>query len=311
MNDTRIIIAHRGASGYIPEHTLPAKTLAHEMGADYIEQDVVLSRDGVPVVLHDIYLDAISNVADAFPGRAREDGRHYAIDFDVAELKSLHLHERIDLRTGQVRYAGRPARKVEHLHVATLAEEIAVIQGLNKSSGRTAGLYVEIKSPAWHREQGKDISTAVLAVLTKHGYTRRADSIYLQCFEPAELQRIRSELGSDLKLVQLIGDDEGDEAMRTPTGLAAIAQYADAIGPSIDHVLHVGAGNQVHVGSLVTDAHKLGLKVHPYTARRDALPSYVSDFDTLMDWLFVRAGVDGVFTDFPDLAIQFRDRHVE
>lgn len=314
MKDPKIVIAHRGASGYLPEHTLPAKTLAHEMGADFIEQDVVLSRDGIPVVLHDLYLDAISNVANAFPDRAREDGRFYVIDFNVSELKSLHLNERIDLKTGKVRYAGRPARKPEHIHVATLAEEIALIQGLNKSSGRNVGLYVELKSPAWHRQQGKDISTVVLQTLAKYGYSKRTDNVYIQCFDPDELKRIRTEFSNDLKLVQLIGGNDGNEtdtdydAMSTADGLTGVARYADAIGPAIDRIVLVNETGQTSISRLVADAHKHKLQVHTYTARKDALPTYVSGFDELMELLYGRAGVDGVFTDFPDLAVQYRDR---
>lgn len=310
MSSSRIIIAHRGASGYIPEHTLPAKTLAHEMGADFIEQDVVMTRDGVPIVLHDLYLDAVTNVAEAFPDRARPDGRFYAIDFDVKELKSLHVHERIDLKTGKVRYAGRPAQLPAHLHIATLAEEIALIQGLNKSSGKNTGLYVEIKSPALHRKEGKDITAAILDTLSKYGYTKRTDNVYVQCFDPAELKRVRTELKSDLKLIQLLGENEPGidyDAMRTPEGLAEIAKYADGIGPAIDRIVSVDASGKVEVTGLVTDAHKAGLKVHAYTVRKDALPEFVTGYDELMELLFVRAGVDGVFTDFPDLGVKFRD----
>ena len=314
MNENKIVIAHRGASGYVPEHTLAAKILAHEMGADYIEQDVVLSQDGIPVVLHDIYLDAISNVATAFPDRSREDGKFYVIDFDVAELKSLHLNERIDLQTGKVRYAGRPTKIPQHMHVSTLAEEIAVIQGLNKSAKRDAGLYVEIKSPAWHMQQGKDISPVVLAILAQYGYTQRTDNVFIQCFEPSELKRFRTELASDLKLIQLIGNNNPDEAnidydqMRTPEGISQIALYADGIGPAIDHIISATESGEISISPLVEEAHKYGLQIHPYTVRKDALPGYVSSFDELMELLFVRAGVDGVFADFPDLVIQFRDK---
>ena len=89
-----IVIAHRGASGYLPEHTLAAKALAHGMGANFIEQDVVLSKDGTAIVLHDIHLDSTTDVAQRFPGRARADGRFYAIDFDIQEIRQLRVHER-------------------------------------------------------------------------------------------------------------------------------------------------------------------------------------------------------------------------
>ena len=113
MADQRpIVIAHRGASGYLPEHTLAAKAMAHAMGADFVEQDVVLSKDHVPVVLHDVHVDTISDVAQKFPGRHRSDGRFYAIDFDLAELQTLNVMERVDYRSGDVAFPKRfPGRK--------------------------------------------------------------------------------------------------------------------------------------------------------------------------------------------------------
>jgi glycerophosphoryl diester phosphodiesterase len=160
----KIVIAHRGASGYLPEHTLAAKAVAHAMGADYIEQDVVLSRDGVPVVLHDIQIETVTDVATMFPGRARADGRFYAIDFSLDELKALTVMERADERGEQV-FPDRFPRGASSFRIPTLAEEIELIQGLNLSTGREAGIYPEIKAPAWHRAQGQDISAIVLGVL--------------------------------------------------------------------------------------------------------------------------------------------------
>ena len=120
----RIVIAHRGASGYLPEHTLAAKALAHAMGADYIEQDVVLTKDGVAVVLHDIHLDTVTNVSTVYPGRAREDGRYYALDFTLNEVKRLTVNERIDLKTRKPVYHRRFPVGKSHFQVPTLAEEI-------------------------------------------------------------------------------------------------------------------------------------------------------------------------------------------
>ena len=147
---SKIVIAHRGASGYLPEHTLVSIALAHGMGAHYIEQDIVLSKDDQPIVLHDISLQAVTNVADIFPGRARTDGKYYAIDFDLAEIKRLKVIERIDVEKNTVIYPTRFPSYQSAFQIPTLSEEIELIQGLNHSTGKSVGLYVEIKEPEWH-----------------------------------------------------------------------------------------------------------------------------------------------------------------
>ena len=134
LND-KIIIAHRGASGYLPEHTLAAKVLAYGMGVDFIEQDVVLSRDKIPVVLHDLELNATTNVKQVFPNRARKDGKFYVIDFDLSELKQLNVTARIR-KNGNPRYSGRFPPGRSEFKIATLSEEIELIQGMNKSTGK-------------------------------------------------------------------------------------------------------------------------------------------------------------------------------
>ena len=308
LND-KIVIAHRGASGYLPEHTLEAKAMAYSMRADFIEQDVILTRDNIPIVIHDLELNATTNVKRVFPDRARKDGKFYAIDFDLAELKQLKVNERTR-QNGNPRYPGRFPAGQSDFKIATLGEEIELIQGLNKSTGKNIGLYTEIKSPAWHREQGYDLSTAILKTLSDYGYSDESDNVLLQCFDPAELLRVKNELNSKLKLVQLIGENAWNEAdtdydeMHSKAGLQKIANYASGIGPSIDHILKFKNG-EIQSTSLVKDAHDLGMIVHPYTLRKDNLPSYVNSFEELMEMLFIKAGVDGVFTDFPDLAVQF------
>ena len=159
-----IVIAHRGASAYLPEHTLPCVAAAHTLGADYIEQDIVLSRDGVPMVLHDIYLESTTNVAQQFSDRCRNDGRFYAIDFDLAELKSLKVHERVDDQ-GSAVFANRFPVADLQLRIPTLSEEITLIEGLNKSRGTHTGYYIEFKSPAFHAAAGLDIAVSVIKVL--------------------------------------------------------------------------------------------------------------------------------------------------
>jgi glycerophosphoryl diester phosphodiesterase len=308
----KIVIAHRGASGYLPEHTLAAKAAAHAMGADYIEQDVVLSKDGVPMVLHDIQIDTVTDVAQVFPGRARADGRFYAIDFTADELRSLAVMERAD-QAGRPAFPSRFPRGASSFQIPTLAEEIELIQGMNLSVGREAGIYPEIKAPAWHRAEGQDISSIVLSVLADYGYADPDDLICLQCFDWNETQRIRVELGCRGKLVQLLGENDWREApdvdydaLRTREGLAAIAQVADGIGPSMHHVVTgVDAGGRPMITDLVADAHALGLAVHPYTFRADALPDYADSLEDALRIFLVEADVDGVFTDFPDRAVAY------
>lgn len=306
-----IVIAHRGASGYLPEHTLAAKAVAHAQGADYVEQDVVLTKDGVPVVLHDIHIDTVTDVARRFPGRQRADGRFYAIDFTLAELEQLRASERFDPRTGQAVFGGRFPVGKSRFQVPTLEEELQLVQGLNKSTGREVGIYPEIKDPAWHRQQGRDISRIVLEVLGRYGYRTKADRVYVQCFDFEEVRRIRTELGYQGRLIQLIADgpqlaSATDHArLRTREGLADVAKVADGIGPSLGMVVAGRKDGAPQVTSLVSDAHALKLEVHPYTFRADALPDWAGSFEELLRVFLVDAGVDGVFTDHPDKAVAF------
>lgn len=308
-----VVIAHRGASGYLPEHTLEAKALAYAMGADYLEQDCVLTADDVPVVLHDIHLDTVSDVARRFPGRQRDDGRYYALDFTLAEIKSLRVTERINLKTGQAVYPTRFPIGQGEFSIPTLEEELQFIHGLNRSTGKSIGIYPEIKKPAWHQQQGKDASRIVIDVLREHGYATQADACYLQCFDAAECRRIRHDLGWEGRLIQLIGENSWKEsttdfdALRTPDGLRAIREYADGIGPSIGQVVSGFAEGRAVSTSLVEAAQAIGLKVHPYTARADDLPKWADTLSILLTALYRDAKVDGLFCDFPDLAVQTRD----
>ena len=161
----KTVIAHRGASAYLPEHTMESKAMAYAMQPDFIEQDLVLSKDDVPIVIHDIYLDDVTNVAEVFPGRHREDGRYYVIDFSYREIQSLEVSERFDPKSGKQFYPNRfPAKKsIFRLH--SLQDEIELIQGLNKSTGHAIGIYPEIKNPGFHHQNGKDIAAIVLGIL--------------------------------------------------------------------------------------------------------------------------------------------------
>lgn len=330
----KIVIAHRGASGYLPEHSIAAKAMAHAMNVDYIEQDVVMTKDDQLVVLHDPYLDRVTNVMEVFPKRSRIVlglKRWLAIDFTLSEIKQLQMTEgfSVDKKTNK-KTAGYPTRFPlfkSSFKVSTLQEEIELIQGLNVSRGKDIGIYVEIKAPWFHQLEGKDISLKTLQVIKDYGYTNKQDNVFIQCFDPDETKRINNivmpQLNIDLKLVQLIAETSWGETMRLKDGklvaynydwifkkgaMKKIAEYADGIGPwkpmlvspksTIGHIIKTGMAEQ---------AHKNGLLIHPYTFRKDAgrIPAYAKDFEQLLDIFLNDVGVDGVFTDFPDLAVQF------
>jgi len=287
-----IVIAHRGASGYLPEHTLPAKALAHTMGADYLEQDVVATRDDELVVLHDIHLDRVTDVAERFPGRQRKDGRFYVRDFDMAEIRQLRVHERRD-EHGKPVYPKRFASSDEPFQVHTLAEEIRFIHDLNAATGRVAGIYPEIKSPAWHKEEGVDIAPMLLRTLEQYGYTQHSDPVYVQCFDVGEVRRLREQLESRLKLVCLLDEEPSRD-------LTFIATFADGVGPSIEALYHKKKDEQPVASGFVDAAHATGLAVHPYTFRSDDLPRGFETLGELVEFCVSELNIDGLFTDFPD-----------
>jgi len=299
-----IVIAHRGASGYLPEHTLAGKALAFGMGADYLEQDVVATRDRQLIVFHDLTLEQVTDIAIRYPGRARDDGRFYCIDFDLEEIRTLTVGERRVSQGSGPRYPGRFPDGAGRFGIPTLEEELRFVVGLIRSTGRNVGIYPEIKNPAWHREEGIDIGPMVLEMLAKHGYVAPEHAAFVQCFEPPELERLRQDYGCRLRLVQLL-DSHADAV--SVDDLARIAGYANAIGPSINLICSGGPNSTP--SSLVSDAHAQGLAVHPYTFRKDDLPAGIRDFDALLDLFLKRLAVDGLFTDFPDLAAHYVARH--
>ncbi|ELL7085951.1 glycerophosphodiester phosphodiesterase [Vibrio fluvialis] len=325
-----LVIAHRGASGYLPEHTLAAKALAYGMKPDYIEQDVVMTKDDQLVVLHDHYLDRVTDVAERFPGRARADGRYYAIDFTLAEIKSLRVTEGFNIDDKGNKVAGFPDRFPmwkSTFTVPTFAEEIELIQGLNKSLGYDIGIYPEIKAPWFHRHEGKDISKAVLDVLKQYGYDSKEDKVYLQCFDANELKRIHDELlpsmKMDLNLVQLMAYTDWNETMTyqgeqatpysydwmfEPGGMKKVAQYADGIGPWKPMLVDdKSTKDNIIIKPLMGEAKAAGLVVHPYTFRADKgrIAPYAENFDGMLDVFYNQVKVDGLFTDFPDKAVSF------
>ncbi|TAI87455.1 glycerophosphodiester phosphodiesterase [Pectobacterium versatile] len=324
----KIVIAHRGASGYLPEHTLPAKAMAYAQGADYLEQDLVLTKDNALIVLHDHYLDRVTDVAERFPQRARKDGRFYAIDFTLEEIKSLKFTEGFDIKDGkQVQsYPNRFPMWKSDFRIHTFQEEIEFIQGLNHSTGKNIGLYPEIKAPWFHHQEGKDIARETLAVLKQYGYTKKSDKVFLQSFDVAELKRIKTELQPqmkmDLNLIQLIAYTDWHETyekqadgtwvnyhydwMQKPGAMQQIATYADGIGPDYHMLVQKGStSDHITFTDMVKEAHQNKLQVHPFTARADRLPAYANDIGRLYDILYYQVDVDGLFTDFPDKAVDF------
>ncbi len=305
MTGAPIVIAHRGASGYLPEHTLVSKALAYGLGADFLEQDVVATRDAALVVLHDLHLDDISDVAQRFPGRQRSDGRHYVIDFDLAELETLRVFERRLPGGTAPKYAGRFPGGVAMPGITTLADELRLVQGLNKSMGRAVGIYPEIKEPEWHRRHGVDLTARLLAELAAFGYSDSADPVFVQCFDAAELARVKDELGCRLKLVQLVGSEPPYAELLTPEGLRHVADYAVGLGPHHSQLVASGSGKP-RLMPLIEQAHGCGLQLHPYTFRADELPSYARTLEEWLQIFFEDAGVEGVFCDHPDVAVRVR-----
>ena len=279
------LVAHRGASGYAPEHTIAAYTLAMEQGADYVEQDLTLTRDGVLVCLHDDTLERTTDVETRFPDRAvaetGADGqpaqRWYANDFTLAELKTLDAGSWFDAR-----FAGA--------RIVTFEEAIALVQG-------KAGLFPELKSPARLNARGVDVEQAVADMLRTHGLAdaqvKGLPAVYLQSFEEKSVRRLATLLPSVPRTL-LIGAKEAPRWL-TADGLREAKTFATAIGPARQLIDARPA--------IVADAHAAGLAVVPYTFRSargaDAAGREAARAD--MRRYLVDYRVDGLFTDDPDL----------
>ena len=276
-----LVIAHRGASGYLPEHTLAAYALGYGQGADYVEPDLVLTRDGRFICLHDIHLESTTNVEQVFPDRQREDGRWYAADFDLREIRELRVHERL---------RGRFPQGDSSFAVPTFEEMIELVAGLNRSTGRRVGVYPELKAPDWHRREDLPMEQAFLDVARGYSLGESGPPIFVQSFEDGALRRLR-ELGSKLPHIMLLGRFP-ENRKRAQERLDEIAGFANGIGPS-KTILREQSG-------LVAMAHERGLKVHPYTFRADDVGDGFETLEEELELFVSQYGVDGVFTDFPD-----------
>lgn len=310
-----LIIAHRGASGHRPEHTLEAYELAIEMGADIIEPDLVVTKDGVLVARHDRYLSTTTNVSDMpeFADRrranpnpeseAREDW--WVEDFTLAELKSLRARQP---------FPGRSKEFDDEFEIPTFAEVLALAAAEAERAGRPVGVYPETKHPGYFASIDLDFEAPLLAALK--GFD--AGPVFIQSFEPDILKRLKGK--TTARLVQLVLEEAPGAGSNIP--LTEIAAYADGVGPQKSIVLSSEGAPTAMLATL----HRAGLFVHPWTFRDDApnpalsalqanaaLPARCLDWDA--DELAERelciafaSGVDAVFTDFPDTAYAVRER---
>jgi glycerophosphoryl diester phosphodiesterase len=309
-----LVIAHRGASGERPEHTLAAYERAIDQGADYIEPDLVPTRDGVLVARHENAISGTTDVADraefadrrvtrTIDGEAVTDW--FTEDFTLAELRSLRARERLP----QVRVANTAFDGL--YQVPTLAEVIALVRAKEAETGRRVGLYPELKHSQYFVSIGHDTAATLVGQLHAAGYRSADDPVFIQSFEADTLPRLNTM--TELRLVQLVSAQGGPADRRdrtyadmlTPQGLADIAGYADGIGAELSLLLQADGSPT----GLVGQAHEAGLLVHAWTLRKEnqflppALRSGAADGGdgdlAALWWLLRAAGVDGVFTDNP------------
>jgi glycerophosphoryl diester phosphodiesterase len=294
-----LIIGHRGASGHRPEHTLAGYRLAAEMGADFIEPDLVSTKDGVLIARHENEIGGTTDAAERFPDRKATktiDGQAvtgwFSEDLTLAEIKTLRAKERLAFRSHE--FDGR-------FEVPTFEEVIALAQQLGRELGRPVGIYPETKHPTYFRGIGLPLEAKLLASLEKHGWNRRDAPVFIQSFESGNLKDLRKL--TKVRLIQLV-DVRWPERL-TDAGLKAVAEYADGIGPDKQFVIPVRPDRTVGPPTdLVQRAHAAGLLVHIYTIRIDKeflSPSY-EGHPELEFQRFAALGVDGMFTDFPDAA---------
>ncbi|GAB2590578.1 glycerophosphodiester phosphodiesterase [Dyella jejuensis] len=332
------VIGHRGASALRPEHTLAAYAKAIADGADFVEPDLVMSRDGVLVIRHENDISGTTDVAEHRPFANRKttkliDGEPvtgwFTEDFTLAELKTLRARERLpELRS--TTYDGA-------FQLLTLDDMIDFVAAESATTGRLIGIIPEIKHGTYFRRLGLPMEDALLATLAAHRYTCRAP-VEIQSFEIGNLQYLRSKLGrahANVRLLQLIDAAQlqpADQAaaghaltygdMTTPAGLCDVARYADAIGPMIRSILPLDADGQLGAPTaLVRDAHAAGLEVHPYTFRPEnrflakkfwhgEQPNTFNQQGSIAEIrAYLNAGIDAFFTDDPATGRKAVDGH--
>jgi glycerophosphoryl diester phosphodiesterase len=312
-----MLIGHRGAPGYRPEHTLASYALAIEQGADFIEPDLVITRDGVLVCRHENEISGTTDVARRPEFASRKttktiDGTPvtgwFTEDFFLAELKTLRATERIPkVRPDNVQYNGQ-------FEVPTLAEVISLVRSSEARTGRTIGLYPETKHPTYFRGIGLPLEERLVYLLTASGYSGRNAPIFIQSFEVSNLRHLRTL--TDLPLVQLLGyggqpydftvasDPRTYADLVTPAGLKFISTYADVAGANKLHIIPCDAsGKLMAPTSFVADARAAGLRVHLWTLRADNsfLPADYKNNALGEFRAYLSTGIDGFFTDQPDI----------
>lgn len=324
-----IIIAHRGASGERPEHTLESYGRAIDQGADFIEPDLVLTSDGVLVARHENEISGTTNVAD-HPEFSDKRGTKvidgvtvsgwFTEDFTLAELRTLRARERLpQLRVANSAYDGL-------FVIPTFDEILRFVRAREAETGRRIGVYPETKHPSYFASINLPHEAPLLEALTRYGYTTRDAPVFIQSFEVGNLERLRGLTA--VRLIQLMeaGGHPADRPdlsyrdMTSAEGLAAVARYADGIGPAKDMVLARTADGALGASTgLVARAHAVGLAVHPWTFRIENFflpsnlrhgedPRAAGDLAAEMR-AFMAEGIDGMFTDNPVVAARLRQAH--
>ena len=288
-----LVIAHRGASGYLPEHTLAGYELAVRMGADYIEPDLQMTRDGVLVAIHDDTLQRTTNVADLFAAR---NGGYKVADFTLAEIRTLTVKP---TTTGAATYPGFTPRFPE-LRVPTFDEVIALAKAQTAVAGRTVGIYPEAK------QADPAMEDQILATLKRENYASAADKVFLQSFSDATVQSLavkQRALGLKLPLVVLghaVTQPDGAAMLAAPGGrmlpLKDIAGYANGVGVAITNAKYPLTRDWV------AQAHAAGLAVHGWTFAKADPTAAADEYRTFLD-----IGLDGLFSNYSDLAVKARN----
>ncbi len=331
-----LVIGHRGASGYRPEHTLASYELAARMGADFIEPDLVSTKDGILVARHENEISTTTDVASRPEFADRRTTKTvddivltgwFTEDFTLAELKTLRAIERIPLvREENTLYDGL-------YEVPTLTEVLALRARLSRELGRTIGVYPETKHPTYFDGIGLSLEEPLVRELAAVDLDDSDDPVFVQSFETANLRQLDAE-GVEVPLVQLLsatgqpydltaaGDARTYADISSAAGLAGIATYADGVGPEKAQIVpRTATGASGTPTALVADAHAVGLLVHPYTFRNENtfLPLELrrgvapDDYGLALaeQQQFWALGVDGLFTDNPDTGVESRGLFLE